>query len=61
MKKSIKYAGVAAATLLMIAPLTAPVFSTASTAKADDQSSDNGSTTTDSSTLDDATQASLNR
>lgn len=73
MKKNIKYAGVAAATLLMIAPLTAPVFSTASTAKADDtssapttttsddQSSDNGSTTTDSSTLDAATQASLNR
>ncbi|WP_164505919.1 hypothetical protein, partial [Companilactobacillus zhongbaensis] len=56
MKKNIKYAGIAAATLLMVAPLAAPVFSTTSTAKAADDS-----TTTDTSKLDDATQAALTR
>ncbi|WP_404825421.1 hypothetical protein, partial [Companilactobacillus zhongbaensis] len=56
MKKNIKYAGIAAATLLMVAPLAAPVFSTTSTAKAADDS-----TTTDTSKLDDASQAALTR
>lgn len=44
MKKNIKYAGIAAATLLMVAPLAAPVFSTTSTAKAADDTT--GTTTT---------------